>query len=212
LLSGITGIEPPLVNTVAQHCTDMRLMRNMCNEYLVFAERLLEPKAPNKTAPGLDASHLFALVAYKSFHLEDFENITRRDSNLDRLYELHQRLVRETIAAKDARKRALVAATRAGPDPGPGRGAAGQAAEPSRRAGGPWQLCRHAARGHLLVPYGTGAPHSARRSDEVDPVGVPQVDTPSWAKGGRPERHSPPPAGRSRRCPAWCGPGGPGPG
>ncbi|WP_114558305.1 YobI family P-loop NTPase [Desertihabitans aurantiacus] len=107
---GITGIEPRLVNTVAQHCTDMRLMRNMCNEYLVFAERLLEPKEPNKPAPGMDASHLFALVAYKNFHLEDFENITRRDSDLDRLYELHQRLVRETIAAKDARKRALLAA------------------------------------------------------------------------------------------------------
>ncbi len=45
---GITGIEHALVNTVAQHCTDMRLMRNMCNEYLVFAERLLEPKEPNK--------------------------------------------------------------------------------------------------------------------------------------------------------------------
>ncbi len=40
------------MNTVARHCTDMRLMRNMCNEYLVFAERLLEPVAPTKTAPG----------------------------------------------------------------------------------------------------------------------------------------------------------------
>lgn len=106
---GIGGIEPRLVNTVAQHCTDMRLMRNMCNEYLVFAERLLEPPEPNKPAPGMDASRLFALVAYKNFHLEDFENITRRDSDLDRLYEAHQQMVRETIAAKDQRKRALLA-------------------------------------------------------------------------------------------------------
>jgi hypothetical protein len=105
---GITGITPRLVNTVAQHCTDMRLMRNMCNEYLVFAERLLEPDEPNKPAPGMDASHLFALVAYKNFHLEDFENVTRHDSSLDRLYDLHQRVVRENIAAKDQRKRALI--------------------------------------------------------------------------------------------------------
>lgn len=105
---GITGIELRLVNTIAKHCTDMRLMRNICNEYLVFAERLLEPEAPNKPAPGMDASHLFGLVAYKNFHLEDFENITRRDGDLDRLYELHQRMVRETIAAKDERKRALI--------------------------------------------------------------------------------------------------------
>jgi hypothetical protein len=105
---GITGITPRLVNTVAQHCTDMRLMRNMCNEYLVFAERLLEPEEPNKPAPGMDASHLFALVAYKNFHLEDFENVTRHNSTLDDLYELHQRMVRENIAAKDQRKRALI--------------------------------------------------------------------------------------------------------
>lgn len=105
----ITGIDPRLVNTVAQHCTDMRLMRNMCNEYLVFAERLLEPAAPNKSAPGLDATHLFALVVYKNFHLEDFENITRRDSDLDKIYDFAQRLTRDTIGAHERRIRDLLA-------------------------------------------------------------------------------------------------------
>lgn len=107
---GIVGIEPRLVNTVAQHCPDMRLLRNMCNEYLLFAERLLEPTPPVKSAPGMDASHLFALVVYKNFHLEDFENISRRSSHLDDLYELHQRLVRDTIAQKAEQKRTLLAA------------------------------------------------------------------------------------------------------
>lgn len=105
----ITGIDPRLVNTVAQHCTDMRLMRNMCNEYLVFAERLLEPPAPTSPAPGLDATHLFALVVYKNFHLEDFENITRRDSDLDRVYDFAQRLTRDTISAHEKRIRDLLA-------------------------------------------------------------------------------------------------------
>ncbi|UCZ63251.1 hypothetical protein [Mycolicibacterium phocaicum] len=103
----ITGIDSRLVNTVAQHCTDMRLMRNMCNEYLVFAERLLEPPAPTSPAPGLDATHLFALIVYKSFHLEDFENITRRDSDLDRVYDFAQRLTRDTISAHEKRIRHL---------------------------------------------------------------------------------------------------------
>ncbi len=105
---GITSIDPRLVNTVAQHCTDMRLMRNMCNEYLVFAERLLEPVEPDKPAPGLDATHLFALVVYKNFHLEDFENITRRDSDLDKLYDFAQRLVRDTISNHQRRVRDLL--------------------------------------------------------------------------------------------------------
>ncbi|KGN40846.1 hypothetical protein N801_11085 [Knoellia aerolata DSM 18566] len=104
---GVAGIERRLVNTVARHCTDMRLMRNMCNEYLIFSERLLQPVEPTKTAPDLDATHLFALVVYKNFHLEDFENITRRDSDLDRLYDLAQRLVRENIAGLHRRKRDL---------------------------------------------------------------------------------------------------------
>jgi hypothetical protein len=105
----ITDIDPRLVNTVAQHCTDMRLMRNMCNEYLVFAERLLEPADDLAPAPGLDATHLFALVVYKNFHLEDFEDITRRDSDLDKVYDFAQRLTRETISAHERRIRALLA-------------------------------------------------------------------------------------------------------
>lgn len=104
--SGITGIDRALVGLVSQNSTDMRLLRNMCNEYLVFAERLLES---NETAPGLEPSKLFALVAYKNFHLEDFENISRRDSDLDRLYDFHQQLVRNSVADNEKLVRDLKA-------------------------------------------------------------------------------------------------------
>ena len=100
--STITDIDPRLVNVVAQHTTDMRLLRNMVNEYLVFAERLLEAK---DSAPGLNPSKLFALVAYKNFHLQDFENISRRSSDLDKLYEFHQKLVRQEVATEEKRAR-----------------------------------------------------------------------------------------------------------
>lgn len=102
--SGITDIEPRLVNVVAQHTTDMRLLRNMCNEYLVFAERLLDAE---DSAPGLNPSKLFALVAYKNFHLQDFENISRRSSDLDTLYEFHQKLVRQEVAKEEKRSRVV---------------------------------------------------------------------------------------------------------
>lgn len=102
--AGITGIDRRLVNLVAQHSTDMRLLHNMANEYLVFAERLLES---DKVAPGLAPSNLFALVVYKNFHLEDFENIARRTSDLDRLYDFRRKLVRKSIAERERRKRAL---------------------------------------------------------------------------------------------------------
>lgn len=104
--AGITGIERSLVELVAKHATDMRLLLNMRNEYLVFAERLLES---DKVAPELSPSHLFALVAYKNFHLEDFEDISRRSSDLDRLYDYHRELVATSVADREQRKRDLLA-------------------------------------------------------------------------------------------------------
>lgn len=106
----VTGIDKPLVDVVARHATDMRLLQNMCNEYVVFAERLLNG---DQVAPDLDASKLFALVAYKNFHLTDFELITRRASSLDALYEYKLDLVRTNIAALQVRQRELLAQTEA---------------------------------------------------------------------------------------------------
>lgn len=101
----IEDIDRRLINLVAKHCTDMRLLHNISNEYLVFAERLLASK---KVAPGLNPSNLFALIAYKNFHLKDFENIARRTSNLDSLYDFRRKLIRKSIAEKQQRKRDIV--------------------------------------------------------------------------------------------------------
>ncbi len=104
--AGISGIDRRLIDLVAQYATDMRLLRNMRNEYLVFADRLLEQE---KVAPGLGPSGLFALVVYKNFHLKDFEEISRRSSDLDKLYTYRRTLVRTSIAAKQRRKRDILA-------------------------------------------------------------------------------------------------------
>lgn len=104
--AGITGIDRPLVELVAKHATDMRLLLNMRNEYLVFAERLLES---DKVAPELSPSHLFALIAYKNFHLKDFEHIARRCSDLDCLYDYHRELVATSVAHREQTKRDLLA-------------------------------------------------------------------------------------------------------
>lgn len=103
--AGINNIDRRLINLVAQHCTDMRLLRNIRNEYLVFAERLLDSK---DVAPGLTSDNLFALVVYKNFHLADFENISRRKSALDRLYYYQRKIVREAISSEEAEKRKLL--------------------------------------------------------------------------------------------------------
>lgn len=102
--AGITDVDRQLVELVAQHATDMRLLVNIRNEYLVFAERLLES---GKVAPDLTPTDLFALIAYKAFHLEDFEEIARRGSTLDTLYAHRRELVRQSIARLEQEKRAV---------------------------------------------------------------------------------------------------------
>lgn len=92
---GIGDIDRRLIDLVARFCTDMRLLRNICNEYIVFAGRLLHR---DRVAPELNADNLFALVAFKNFHLKDFEEISRRNSDLDRIYDVSRDIVTRSIA------------------------------------------------------------------------------------------------------------------
>ena len=95
-------VSRPLLDLIARHTTDMRLMINICNEFAVFAEHLLWTENP---APGITADHLFALVAYKNFHLADFEAISQRSSTLDELERHHRDEVRALIAGLQAQRR-----------------------------------------------------------------------------------------------------------
>ncbi|RNE66799.1 ATP-binding cassette domain-containing protein [Cryobacterium tepidiphilum] len=95
-------VSRPLLDLVARHTTDMRLMINICNEFAVFVERLLWSENP---APGMTADHLFALVVYKNFHMADFENIAQRTSTLDDLEQHHRKEVRALIDGLQKQRR-----------------------------------------------------------------------------------------------------------
>ncbi|AYY13855.1 hypothetical protein EF847_15255 [Actinobacteria bacterium YIM 96077] len=99
-------LAKPLLGLVARHATDMRLLTNICNEFIVFAERLLWVDKP---APGLTEDHLFALVSFKNFHLADFEAIPARGSTLDEVERFRLDLVRASIKALQEEKRRLTA-------------------------------------------------------------------------------------------------------
>ncbi|MEU4360410.1 hypothetical protein [Promicromonospora sp. NPDC023987] len=95
-------VSRPLVDLVARHTTDMRLMINICNEFAVFAEHLFWTDNP---APGMTTDHLFALVAYKNFHLADFEAIPQGTSTLDELERHHRDHVRTLIEGLQKQRR-----------------------------------------------------------------------------------------------------------
>ncbi|WP_431785186.1 hypothetical protein [Microbacterium maritypicum] len=101
-------VSRPLMDLVARHATDMRLLINICNEFAVYVERLLWVANPT---PRMVADHLFALVAYKNFHLADFEAIPQRASSLDALEESHRDFVRKTIESLQSERRSMLQRT-----------------------------------------------------------------------------------------------------
>lgn len=102
-------IDRGLIDIVARHTTDMRLMLNIGNEFVVYAERLLwVAGTKRKRAPGLTADRLFALVVYKNFHLTDFEALPHRGSALDRLDQERRDLVDAAITNLQQERASLV--------------------------------------------------------------------------------------------------------
>lgn len=105
-----TKIDRGLIDIVARHTTDMRLMINIGNEFVVYAERLLWIEK-SKRAPGLSSDRLFALVVYKNFHLADFEALPHRGSALDTLDKGRRDLVETAIEVLQSERSDLVRGT-----------------------------------------------------------------------------------------------------
>lgn len=100
----VLPVSPALVDLTARHIPDMRLLRNIRNEYSVFAHRLIAEKQGMKS---LSADQLFALIVYKNIHLADFEDLLLGRSKLDDLYRFSRQLVTEAINVRRARLREL---------------------------------------------------------------------------------------------------------
>jgi hypothetical protein len=100
-------IDRGLIDVVARHTTDMRLMINIGNEFVVYAERLLWIPE-EKVTPGLSPDLLFALVVYKNFHLADFEALPHRGSALDKLDKARRDLVNAAITSLQQERASLV--------------------------------------------------------------------------------------------------------
>ncbi len=110
VLSGMP-LDRGLIDIVARYTTDMRLMINICNEFEVFAERLLSVEAKRR-APGLTPDLLFALVVYKNFHLADFESMPHRGSALDALEQSRRGLVKDTTDALQRERSEILSGAR----------------------------------------------------------------------------------------------------
>jgi len=84
LLEGMShDIDLDLIDLASRYVPDMRLLKNVRNEFLIFRERIV---AADRGSLNLRETELFAMMLYKSTHLSDFEAIRLGKSNLDKIY------------------------------------------------------------------------------------------------------------------------------
>lgn len=88
-----------VMDLVASYLTDMRLIKNIRNEYLVYARQVLPPKGLD----GLGADQLFAMTVYKNLYMEDYERIREATSAIDKVMQTSRLLVEEQATAVQRR-------------------------------------------------------------------------------------------------------------
>ncbi len=99
LLDGIEHeVVPELLDLAAKYVPDMRLLKNVRNEFIVFRDRIFSGDGKQL---NLSETDLFAMMLYKSTHLTDFETIRLGKSKLDVLYEVSRKLVTANIKKLD---------------------------------------------------------------------------------------------------------------
>lgn len=95
LLEGLDNkVSPELIDLAGRYVPDMRLLKNVRNEFVVFRDRIF---SGDGSELDLSETDLFAMMLYKSTHLGDFEVIRLGKSNLDVLYAAQRKLVAENI-------------------------------------------------------------------------------------------------------------------
>ena len=97
-------IAPELLDLAAQYVPDMRLLKNVRNEFIVFRDRIF---AGDGEQLKLSETDLFAMMLYKSTHLTDFETIRLGTSKLDILYKINRELVAKNIKRIEGERRTL---------------------------------------------------------------------------------------------------------
>jgi hypothetical protein len=94
-LDGIQhSITPELLSIASRYVPDMRLLKNVRNEFIVFRDRIFSGAGEKL---NLVENELLGMMLYKSTHLADFELIRLGRSNLDKLYEYSRTIVTDNV-------------------------------------------------------------------------------------------------------------------
>ncbi len=101
-------LDPRLVDMVAARITDMRLIKSIHNEYVIFEQRIFSEGG----ITGLSRDRLFAMVVYKNTSLTDYEKLPAAESVLDLVYKSSRDLINQNATRLELEQRRF--RTRAG--------------------------------------------------------------------------------------------------
>jgi hypothetical protein len=96
------NVSDALIDLASRYLADMRLIKNIRNEFAIFKQRVIDGGNLD-----LNQDSLLAMILYKNIHLSDFELIRFGKSDLDGLYRDGRELVAANIAARNADIRRL---------------------------------------------------------------------------------------------------------
>jgi hypothetical protein len=85
------GVSTDLIDLLGRHIPDMRLIKNIRNEFIVFRDRVIKPNSLELTD-----DKLFAMIAYKNTRLADFERIRLGTSKVDSIYRVYRDIINYT--------------------------------------------------------------------------------------------------------------------
>lgn len=92
------GIDRNVIGIVAKHAPDMRLVKNIFNEFTVFYKKIIA----DSESLALSPSNLFGLIVYKNIEVQDFEEIKHGTSRLDAIYAESRSFVEKRYDALNA--------------------------------------------------------------------------------------------------------------
>ncbi len=87
-------VSSGLIDLVARHIPDMRLIKNIRNEFAIFKNMILDDGNLSLSQDGV-----FAIVAYKNVHLKDFEQARFGKSDLDTVYRVYRDIINSSTTA-----------------------------------------------------------------------------------------------------------------
>ncbi len=98
-------VSPWIADVAGRYVTDMRLLKNICNEFIVFHDRL---NAGDGVDVKYEADQIFAMMLYKNTRIRQFELMKTGESDMDSLYADYRRLVSRNISVLQQKNRELV--------------------------------------------------------------------------------------------------------